>query len=94
MLLGNLSILLNYWENNKSGDHLQAKDLALIVCCVDGTARTAVQWFMALVECSSAKPLTLIKGDAMQERDRAVDGFMTKIEWLLWKHVGTAAAIE
>ena len=60
----------------------------------DDTTCTGVQWFMALVECNGERPLTLIKGNAMQERDRAVEGFMKNVEWLLWKLVGTAAAIE
>jgi hypothetical protein len=94
ILLGNLSILVSYLQNNKSRARIQAKNLALVICCIDATTRTGVQWFMALVECNGARRPTLIKGVAMQERDRAVEGFMTKVEWLLWKLVGTAAAIE
>jgi hypothetical protein len=87
ILLGDLSILLNFWLSSESRARIQAEDLGLIRCY------TGDQWFMALVEYNGTKPTTLLKGDPADERDYAVEGLMRKAEWLLWRFIGTAAAI-
>jgi hypothetical protein len=91
-LLGNFSIPLNFWLDTKASNRarIQAKDLALIQC------RIVNKWFMVLVECNGiydTKPVTLIVGESNEERDRAVEGFMERVECLVWRSIGTAAAI-
>jgi hypothetical protein len=87
-LIGNLSVLLNGWLSTRSRARIQARDLALTRCY------NANKWSMALVECNGTKPTTLVRGGAGDERDHAMEGFMKRVEWLLWRLAVTAAAIE
>ena len=86
--LGNLVLLLKSWQHTKYSAHIPVTDLAMVMFYINK------RWFIAVVECSGTKPSIVIKGDGMDERGHAVEGFMTKVESLLWAYIGTAALIE
>jgi hypothetical protein len=51
-----------------------------------------VKWFLSLVKITGFHTELIIKGDAMDSRNEAAMGFMTRVEWLLWRRIGNEHA--
>jgi hypothetical protein len=83
MLSGNLTILLESWQFKNVRKKVKVNDLALLMC----RETDEEKWFMVLVEYMGSYPTILIEGDKIDGRDKATEGFMTRVEWLLWRNM-------
>ena len=78
------TVLLYTFQADKHRASINPADLALISCRTTDEEK----WLIALVESKGADTKILISGEAKSVRDEAAEGFMTRVEGLLWKRVG------
>ena len=78
-----MQVLMKEWAEENGREYLfNPADLSFVMC----RQTNSEEWFLSLVSTRPGERL-IIQGDPCSSRDKAIDGFRTRVEWLLWKHI-------
>jgi hypothetical protein len=88
--LGNVTVLLHILRAENPEESVDPANMALVSFRLveDGEGETYKrEWSMTLIELKGAETELLITGYARDARSKAAEGFMARVEYMVWSKV-------